>query len=245
MNRRGRPRIGTSGWHYPHWRGSFYAPDLPEKQFLARYVESFDTVEINHSFYRLPDEGNLKRWYETVQDGFVFAVKGSRFITHRKKLKDPKSSTELFLERILLLKEKLGPVLFQLPPRWKLNGDRFDSFLDVLPKDFRYAFEFRDKSWFNDRVYGALERSRAALCVYDLDGFLSPRRITCDFVYVRLHGPNGAYRGQYNTQTLEEWADVFSIWSSHGIEIYCYFDNDERGYAAEDAGRLRKMLQDA
>jgi len=209
---------------------------------LAYYADRFHTVEINNSFYQLPQKAIFERWKATVPSSFVFALKGSRYITHMKKLKDPEKGVPPLLDAASALGEKLGPVLFQLPPRWRMNLERLDAFLDFLPGDFRYAFEFRDPSWFADPVYESLAKRGAAFCIYHLDRRLSPKEVTTDFVYVRLHGPDGAYQGRYDTQTLAEWADAFSTWRGQGKEIFCYFDNDQAGYAPLDAWNLREML---
>jgi len=133
-------------------------------------------------------------------------------------------------------------VLVQLPPRWRVNPDRLQQFLKVVPKGFRLAFEFRDESWFTRAIYDLLNRHGAALCAYDLNRRQSPIEVTAAFVYVRLHGPKGAYRGQYDERTLKAWAKRFRNWSRAGLDAYCYFDNDEAGYAVEDALRLKRML---
>lgn len=234
--------IGTSGWHYKDWAGPFYPGDLPEKDFLEYYARYFRTVEINHSFYQLPKKETLKAWKDTVPPDFIFAVKASRYITHMKKLKDAKKSLFPLLKRIEVLGDRLGPILFQLPPRWGFNLERFNDFLESLPADFRYAFEFRDKSWEDPRAYEAMKMLGVAFCIYDLDGYRSPKEITADFVYIRLHGPDGAYKGQYDARTLSGWAGAFSAWISQGMEIFCYFDNDEAGYAARNALKLQDML---
>jgi uncharacterized protein YecE (DUF72 family) len=144
-----------------------------------------------------------------------------------------------------ILGEHLGPILFQLPPRWRFNAERLDGFLGALSGDFRYAFELRDRSWLNDQVLELLARANAAFCIYELDGFRSPKSVTADFVYVRLHGPDGPYRGDYDTGVLSAWADTISGWRSSGLDVYCYFDNDEAGYAAKNALSLRAMLRGA
>ena len=185
--------IGTSGWHYDHWKGPFYPKDLSATGFLEHYAGLFPTAEINNSFYRLPEEKTLAGWRETTPKGFVFSVKASRYLTHMKKLKDPDEPLERLLDRVSALGDKLGSILFQLPPRWKINSERLESFLDVLPENHRYAFEFRDASWFDDEVYGLLTEYGASFCVYDLDGQTSPKEVTADFVYVRLHGPEGPF----------------------------------------------------
>ena len=235
-------QVGTSGWHYEHWRGPFYPDDLRAHRFLAYYAHRFPTVEINNSFYRLPSERALTTWRETAPPGFIFAVKASRFITHLKKLKDPERSLAPFLERIALLGEKLGPILFQLPPRWHFDAARLAGFLAALPAGHRYALELRDRSWINEGALDLLSAHGAAFCIYELDGYLSPQEVTADFVYIRLHGPGGPYQGRYDHRTLTAWADAISTWSRQGREVFCYFDNDEAGYAAQDAARLQELI---
>jgi uncharacterized protein YecE (DUF72 family) len=235
--------IGTSGWHYDHWRGPFYPKDLPDREMLAYYAKSFRSAEINNSFYKLPAKETFASWRYAVPEDFVFTVKANRFITHMKKLKDPKEPLENFYDRARILEDKLGPTLFQLPPRWKCNVERLSSFLDQLGHGCRSAFEFRDHSWFNEEVYEALRAAEAAFCIYDLAGKLSPKIVTAPFVYVRLHGPDGPYRGQYDDRTLADWAGAFAAWVRQGREIFCFFDNDEAGYAVQDALRLKKMVK--
>ncbi|MGA1843881.1 MAG: DUF72 domain-containing protein [bacterium] len=243
MNRKGSIHIGTSGWHYQHWKGSFYPREMRSRDFLEYYADRFRTVEINNTFYQIPDTETLKIWSTTVPEGFIFAVKASRFITHIKRLKDPKEPVSTFLDRVEALGSTLGPVLFQLPPRWRSNLERLDAFLDTLPVNHRYAFEFRDPRWFNEGVYHALEKRNAAFCIFDLNGSISPKEITADFVYIRLHGPGGPYEGSYKTEELAGWAGALSTWSKGGRTVYCYFDNDQAGYAARNALRLQSMIQ--
>lgn len=235
-------RIGTSGWHYEHWRGPFYPADLPSSKMLAFYLRHFDTVEINNSFYRLPTAECFDGWREATPKGFCFAVKASRFITHRKKLKDPESALEKFLPRVERLREKLGPILFQLPPRWRCNPDRLDDFLAVLPRQDRYAFEFRDPSWHVSPVYQVLRRHNAAFCIFELAGLRSPMEVTADFAYVRLHGPEGAYQGSYDHAALSAWAQRIARWRREQRGIYVYFDNDEAGYAPRNALQLKRLV---
>jgi uncharacterized protein YecE (DUF72 family) len=159
-----------------------------------------------------------------------------------KKLKDPSEPLERLLDRVSALGEKLGPILFQLPPRWRSNADRLEGFLEILPEDHRYAFEFRDPSWFDGEIYGLLAKHGAAFCIYDLGGRISPKEITTDFAYVRLHGPAGPYQGRYGTRRLAGWANAFSTWLKQGLDVYCYFDNDEAGYAVQDALKLQQMM---
>jgi uncharacterized protein YecE (DUF72 family) len=243
MKGRSSIHIGTSGWHYSHWKGPFYPPYLAEDSMLEFYAGRFGTVEINNSFYRMPMKDTLAHWRDSVPDDFIFAVKASRYITHMKKLRNVGEPLSRFLDLIGILGRKLGPVLFQLPPRWHLNTERLLSFLDLLPKDYRFAFEFRDPSWFSPEVYAALSDSGVSFCIYDLGGVLSPKEVTSDIAYIRLHGPAGPYRGEYETPVLEGWAGAFATWVGQGKEIYCFFDNDEAGHAPHDALRLFTMVQ--
>jgi len=236
-----RIHIGTSGWHYKHWKGPFYPEDLPDERMLEHYAGFFDTAEINSTFYHLPEEGTIAQWRDAVPDKFIFTVKASRYITHMKKLKDPQQTLPRFLSRAQVLGDKLGPILFQLPPRWQVNLDRLEAFLGTLPSGLRYAFEFRDPSWLNERSEEVLAKAGAAFCIYDLDGRQSPLSVTADFVYVRLHGPQGAYQGSYDDATLKDWGRTFLSWVREGKEVYCYFDNDEKGYAVLNALDLKGL----
>ena len=240
---RGRIHIGTSGWHYDHWIGHFYPPDSSSEQFLSFYTRYFRTVEINNTFYHLPAQKSLVDWRDGTPKDFLFACKASRFITHMKKLKDPQQSVPRFFAAIDILGDKLGPVLFQLPPRWHANIERLRMFLRELPKGYRYAFEFRDESWFASDTYDALADHNAAFCIYDLAGRQSPDAVTADFVYIRLHGPDGPYRGQYGGRVLYGWAKRCLRWSNERMDVYCYFDNDEKGYAARDALALQNLVE--
>jgi uncharacterized protein YecE (DUF72 family) len=242
MASRGHIHVGTSGWHYDHWKGSFYPQDMTAARMLSYYAERFRSVEINNTFYSLPAGKTLDNWSGTVPAGFLFAVKASRYITHMKKLKDPREAVQTFFDRVAALGRHLGPVLFQLPPRWRCNPSRLEEFLGALPSEYRYAFEFRDHSWFGREIYGLLREAGAAFCIYDLAGTLSPREVTADFVYIRLHGPGEAYQGSYDTRSLAGWAGALSTWSDQGRDIFCYFDNDQEGFAAHNALELQAML---
>ena len=233
--------IGTSGWSYAHWKGPFYTGQLPGSRMLEYYAQRFRSVEINNSFYRLPGQQALQQWHDSTPDDFCFTVKASRYITHMKKLGEPRKTVPVLLDRLSILGDKLGPILFQLPPRWHFNGARLGDFLDTLSGEFRYAFEFRDQSWLNEQTYALLSRHAAAFCIYELDGFLSPKQVTTDFIYVRLHGPGGAYQGSYDEQALAGWAAACSTWARKGQTVYCYFDNDQRGYAVQNALRLQAI----
>jgi len=237
-----RVRVGTSGWSYDHWRDRFYPHDMSQRDWLGHYASQFRSVEINSTFYRLPSEDTLRTWHDSVPPDFEFSVKASRYITHTKKLRDPRQTLPPLLERISLLGGKLGPILFQLPPCWRRNVDRLAEFLDALGTDFRHAFEFRDRSWFDDDILALLEDHRAAFCIYDLAGYCAPPFVTGDFVYVRLHGPDAPYRGCYTDSGLAQWHRAIANWQAGGHDVYCYFDNDEAGYAPNNALALQALF---
>ncbi|HWR16354.1 MAG TPA: DUF72 domain-containing protein [Terriglobales bacterium] len=239
----GGVRIGTSGWHYKHWCGPFYDPKLPGAKMLEVYYQHFDTVEINNSFYRLPTEAAFRSWREATPTNFCFAVKGSRFITHMKKLKDPENALENLIPRAEELKEKLGPILFQLPPKWGMNPERLEEFLAALPKRHRYAIEFREHSWHTDRVYEILRRHNAAFCIFELNGRHSPLEVTADWTYVRLHGPGGPYQGSYSGERLEEWASWIHEQRGRLKAVFAYFDNDQAAYAVQNALELKALVR--
>lgn len=242
-SRKGEFYIGTSGWHYDHWKGPFYPSGLSSKNFLNFYIQSFSTVEINRTFYSLPQSQVFTTYAKKVPPSFVFSVKASRFITHVKRLKDPKLPLQRLFSRIKGLQAHLGPILFQLPPHWKLNSERLHAFLKSLPKGYRYTFEFRDPSWFVEEVFDLLKQYNAAFCIYELADIKTPLVTTADFVYVRLHGPLGAYAGRYSLPVLKKWAAFFRRESRQGKDVYCYFDNDQAGYAALNAKTMKQLLR--
>ncbi|MFN2576467.1 MAG: DUF72 domain-containing protein [Pyrinomonadaceae bacterium] len=234
--------IGTSGWNYKHWLGRFYPEKIRAADMLDFYAQNFKTVELNNSFYHLPTIKAFKSWRETVPDDFLFAVKGSRFITHMKKLKAPKTSTRKFFTRVEKLGEKLGPILFQLPPHWGVNIERLGTFLERLPGQFRYVFEFREHSWFTDEVFELLKKHNVALCLYHMTGYDSPQEITADFVYVRFHGTESTYGGSYSRSHLESWARRITKWRAESRQVYVYFNNDPEAHAIYNARTLRDLL---
>lgn len=241
---KGKIYIGTSGWSYPHWKGKFYPANVKDPNELAFYVKHFLSVEINNSFYHLPSIKTFQRWRNTAPRKFIFSVKASRYITHVKKLKVDTDGVRLFLKHARNLKEKLGPVLFQLPPQWKLNLERLEIFLSKLPKKHRYTFEFHDHTWFDDRVYQLLGKYNCAFCIYDLESFISPLKVTADFVYVRLHGPMVRYGGSYTKRALVKWAKRIRNWVADGKDVYVYLNNDARGNAALNALLLRELTSE-
>ncbi len=235
--------IGTSGYHYPHWKGPFYPERTPASKMLGLYVERFDTVELNNTFYRLPPKKAVAAWHDETPANFLFAAKGSRFITHMKKLKDPDPALDRYFDHIAGLGEKLGPVVFQLPPFMERNVERLETFLAALPQGGRFAFEFRNPTWHCDEVYSMLQRFNTAFCPFDIAGFQSPIEVTADFAYVRLHGPGpGPYQGSYSSDALDNWAGRIREWSLTLKAIYLYFDNDMAGFAVSGALRLKSII---
>jgi uncharacterized protein YecE (DUF72 family) len=242
-----RVHIGTSGWHYTHWRGSFYPEDLRDDEMLGFYVQHFQTVEINNSFYHLPSRQTFEFWHDQAPPVFIFAVKASRYMTHMTQLREPESATQNFFTHVRGLGKKTGPILFQLPPRWHNDADRLQAFLETLPRRYRFAFEFRDPSWFNTEVSGLLKKHHAALCVYDLAGQQSPKDLTAGFAYLRLHGPGEQkYSGRYTRPQLRRWLALCTEWLEKGArQVFIYFDNDQSGYAALNALELQEMVRKA
>jgi len=243
--KKGAYYIGTSGWKYKHWKGTFYPEGLKDKEEFDYYSRCFRTVEINNSFYRLPAAATFTAWRRKSPAGFTYAVKASRFITHLKKLKADKESLDLFLSRAGHLEEKEGPVLFQLPPGWQKNAERLEAFLAGLPEGPRYVFEFRNETGYSPDIYELLRNANAAFCIYELGGHQSPMEVTADFIYIRLHGPGNKYQGRYTSSQLQAWARRCRRWMAEGRDVYVYFDNDQAGYAAFNAAELQDMLAGA
>jgi uncharacterized protein YecE (DUF72 family) len=240
---KGKAYVGTSGWLYKHWRGTYYPKGLSQKDEFNYYSLFFNTVELNNPFYRLPSRETFENWKNCSGKNFLYIVKASRFITHMKKLKDTKEALDLFLHNCDGLEEKLGPILFQLPPGWQVNLERFETFLKQLPKGYRFAFEFRNPTWYITEVYDLLKKYKCAFCIYQLAGHMSPIEVTADWVYLRLHGPTkNKYQGSYEYQTLKAWAEKASSWQKAGKDVYIYFDNDDSGFAAFNAQVIEMML---
>jgi uncharacterized protein YecE (DUF72 family) len=236
-------RIGTSGWVYEHWEGRFYPQGLSQDEWLGFYQDHFETVEINNSFYRLPSESAFDQWCERAREGFRYALKANRYITHMKKLKDPADPVALFLKRARRLKEHLGPVLWQLPPRWHANPDRLEAFAQVLPDDLTHVFEFRDPDWFQDPIREILERHGLSFCIFSMTGLDCPKWVTSNVVYLRFHGIDGQYQGKYGEQQLAPWAERIRDWLLEGREVFAYFNNDAQGCAITDAQQLMELLE--
>lgn len=233
--------IGTSGWIYPHWKGVFYPEHMPQRDWLDFYARRFDTVEINYSFYRWPEREVFEKWRKETPERFVFAVKASQYLTHRKKLKDSEEPLGRVIDHARGLGDKLGPILYQLPPRWKVNLDRLKHFLALLPTDIRHAMEFRDPSWQIEEVYSLLEEHGVAYCVMSSPGLPRVMRVTAPFAYIRMHNGGEDTGGRYEDPQLEWWADQITVWLEDA-DVFVYFNNDQHGYAVENAFRLRELV---
>lgn len=237
--------MGCSGWIYPHWRGRFYPEKLAVKRWFAFYAEHFDTVEINNSFYRLPKPETFDGWAAQAPPGFRYAVKANRFLTQAKKLKDCEEPMARMMPAFRHLGETLGPVLYQLPPRFKVNLERLEAFLQLVPKDVVNVFEFREKSWYDVRVFALLERYGASFCAHDMPGSDSPDLAVGPVAYVRFHGGEGKYWGRYSEERLLRWTDWMMAQARAGRAVWAYFNNDAEAHAVEDALTLKAMLRQA
>lgn len=239
--------IGTSGYVYPHWRGRFYPQDLPQAAWLPFYAERFSTVELNNPFYRLPEAATFRRWREAVPRGFVFAVKASRFITHVKRLRDPAGPVDLLFSRAKELGPALGPVLFQLPPRWKAVPERLDELIEAIRQQkwvrrSRIVLEVRDPSWLDQAVTDRLEAGGIALCLADWPECPVEGPVPAGFVYVRRHGTGVHYGGSYTEAMLREDAKRIRGWLKEG-DVYAYFNNDAEAHAVRNALRLLELVE--
>jgi len=250
--------IGTSGWVYGEWQEIFYPEDLPQREWLEYYSQRFKTVEVNSTFYHQMKPSTFSQWRQKVPKDFVFAVKANRFITHIKRLLDCGEPLERLLEQVKGLGGKLGPILFQLPPRWKADTKRLETFL-VLCSQFiahgnkksvngepstvnRFVFEFRDVSWLNVEIFKILRNYNTAAVINDSNVFPKTEEITADFVYIRLHGPASLYSSEYSKKELAVWSEKIKNWLKTGFDVYAYFNNDVGGYAVKNARTLIQMI---
>lgn len=241
MSKHGSVKVGTSGWSYDHWRGKFYPEHLASQERLPFYTTHFPTVEINNTFYRTPSEHAVKVWHDEVPRDFAFAVKGSRFVTHFRKLVDARDAVNLFMDRMSALGGKMEVVLWQLPPKIDADSKLLDCFLGELPKmEVRHAVEFRDPSWLTDDTFAVLRKHNAAHVHVASNQMPRDLTVTADFVYVRFHGSD--YHGAYARPALEPWTKFLREQVQAGRDGYVYFNNDAEGHAPKDAARLIGML---
>jgi len=248
----GRVWIGCSGWQYASWRGHFYPKRLPPSGWLEYYTSHFATVEVNGTFYKLPEAGTFSDWRKRTPPGFVIAVKASRYLTHLKRLREPGPPLSRLFSRVAHLGPRLGPILFQLPPMLPYDLERLRTFLAALRarslRHFRarsarrrFVLEFRHPSWYREETFALLRRARVALCLHDMAGSgiseISPE----PFVYVRFHGTSGRYAGGYSEAALEVWTRRIAAWAGAGHDVYAYFNNDPRATAAFNALTLQSL----
>ncbi len=236
---RGALRVGTSGYHYDHWKGVFYPEDLSKGEWFSYYARQFDTVEINNTFYRLPEAATFDAWRRQAPKGFCYALKFSRYGSHIVRLKKPRDTIGRFLKRADRLGDFLGPILVQLPPNWKADPERLAAFLKAAPKDHRWAVEFRDPRWLHEEVFTILQSHNAALCIHDMIDD-HPRRMTADWVYLRFHGDH--YTGSYTSQALKAQAKWIKQQLGDGKDVFAYFNNDAEGYAVRNAPELKQYV---
>ncbi len=239
---KGKIHIGCSGWNYNHWKGRFYPDELRQKDWFEHYSRFFATVEINNTFYHLPTAKTFGDWKRQAPKRFVYAVKVNRYITHMKKLKDAREPLRKFLEMVRLLGEQLGPLLYQLPPNWRANIERLESFLRLLPRDLTHVFEFRDPTWHSKDVFSLLARYNVAFCTHDMRGLNVLRTAVGPIAYVRFHGAQEKYRGGYPEPTLRSWARWIQGEASEGRDVFVYFNNDIDAHAVYDAQLLIQKI---
>jgi uncharacterized protein YecE (DUF72 family) len=234
--------IGTSGWHYDDWRGRFYPEKLPKARWLEFYARHFSTLELNNSFYHLPSEKAFRNWHDSSPPDFTFAVKVSRFITHIKRLKDCNEPVNNFMSRTVILKEKLGPLLYQLPPGLHRDDARLTTFLTILPQGMKHAIEFRHKSWVEEEVFNILRQYHVGFCIFDMPKLTSPVIATADFAYIRFHGSGSLYSSRYSDKEMADWAKKIKRLAKNLKAVYIYFNNDVGGFAIQNAEMIRELL---
>jgi len=236
--------IGCSGFMYDDWQGTFYPQELPRKQWLEYYCKKFSSVELNSTFYRVPEKEAFSKWYSETPKDFIVSLKGSRFITHVKKLKSPIEPLDVFFSRANALKEKLGVVLWQFPPEFKADVGKLNEFLEALIQyKARNAFEFRDKSWLTKKVESLLAKNNTGFCIADWPDFLCGAPATADFVYIRRHGDEGKCASGYTTEQLKADAKAINKFRKDGKHVFLYFNNDACGHAPKNAREIRNILK--
>jgi uncharacterized protein YecE (DUF72 family) len=240
--------VGTSGWTYASWSGTFYPRSLPSRQYLEFYAKEFSTTEVNYSFYHLPRSSTYEKWVSQVPDDFVFALKASRFITHVKRLVDVEEAWATFVQHALALSSHLGPILLQFPPSVRCNRTTLADFLRFAQRTaptshpLRLAFEFRHDSWFGKEIYALLRQYDAALCIADSPRYPRHDRVTADFVYLRFHGRTELFASRYSEKELAEEAKEIKRYLRDGLDVYVYFNNDALGHAVENARALPYLV---
>ncbi len=242
--------IGTSGWNYSHWRKIFYPEEISQGRWLEFYSRYFETVEVNMTFYRFPLEKNVENWKNKVPEGFVFSVKGNRSITHIKKLKNVESLLKKFLSVISMFGEKLGPILFQLPPSFSFKKELLKEFCEILSsqeiiKNGKFSIELRDKRWVNEEVFSILRIYNISLCFSDYPGVEIDSPLTADFVYMRRHGPTFLYSSLYSEKEIRRDAFFIEKYLKKNVDVFVYYNNDAHAWAVQNALQLKEMVKNA
>ena len=258
----GRILIGCSGWQYESWKGTFYPPDLPQSEWLSHYTRDFPTVEVNNTFYRLPERRTFAAWRAATPRGFVVAIKASRYLTHMTRLRAPDEPLSRLLSRIDALGPRLGPILFQLPSSFRYDAERLDGFLQALGRHrapprhtgtqavnprrrLRFVIEFRDPSWYQADVFRALSRARVAVCQHDMPGSALDSGHETPFVYRRFHGVQPKYGGSYESAHLRSCGERLRAAAARGHDVYAYFNNDAGGAAVANARTLMRCVAES
>ena len=245
--KKGKIHIGTSGWSYKHWKEIFYPTNLKTTEWLEFYVKTFNTTEINMSFYHLPKKQTVEGWVKKVPATFKFCPKMSRYLTHIKRLHEPEESLEKFFEVFEPMQKKMGPVLVQLPPSLKFNYETVEYFYQVLKKNYSaydFAIEVRHNTWLEEDSYTLMSKYKIAFVISQSDKkFPYAETVTAKNIYLRLHGPGQLYASNYNEEALEKYADMFLKWQAEGHNIWAFFNNDVFGYAFRNAQELEKLVQ--
>jgi uncharacterized protein YecE (DUF72 family) len=238
----GQVRIGCSGWQYKHWRERFYPKGLAQHRWFAFYAEHFDTVEINSSFYHLPKASTFEKWRDQAPPGFCYTIKANRFLTQAKKLLECEEPMERMMTATRHLGNRLGPMLYQLPPSLRFDLERLERFLELVPSDVTNVFEFRHKSWYVPATFELLDRRGISFCAHDMQSSTSERIAVGPIAYVRFHGGEGKYWGRYSDERLLAWSDWIVEQARSGRSVWCYFNNDIDAHAIHDAQTLKSMV---
>ena len=237
----GHVYIGTSGWQYSHWRGSFYPQNLPQNLWLSYYAKYFDTVEVNSSFYGQTKASTFQKWQHETSDHFVFAIKGNRFITHIKRLKNCQDSLKVFFDNLSGIVDSHA-VLWQLPPSLKIDLRRLELFLKLLKRGHRYAIEFRHESWVDTKTWQILKKFNCAVVFQDWRQWPQIKEETANFIYIRFHGSKALYSSNYSDAELKRFAELIKKWITDKKDVYAYFNNDAAGFAVSNALTLKKLV---
>jgi uncharacterized protein YecE (DUF72 family) len=247
-------RIGCSGWNYKHWRGPVYPPEMPVRSWFDHYASIFDTVEVNNTFYRLPEPETFAAWHQRAPANFLYAIKASRFLTHLKRLLDPEEPVIRLFEHARELGDRFGPILYQLPGSFHRDLPRLDHFLSLLPRTLgeaggipknlrlHHVIEFRHPSWYVDETYQVLDARSVTLCLHDMAGSTITEPDVGPIVYVRFHGPGGRYFGRYENARLDRWATRLYERVKAGRDVFAYFNNDPEGMAVVNARELQSLM---